>query len=1130
MSIVDATERARALDPTQSFAVSAPAGSGKTELLTQRVLRLLATVETPEEILCMTFTRKAAGEMRHRIIQALQRADRNESPQSEHQRTTLELATAALARDKALGWQLLEAPNRLRILTIDGFCLNLARQLAVESDFGDQMEPLDNPEPHYQQVIAELLLPALEQQAALGQAIATLLSHLDNDLNKLEELLLELLQKREQWLGHMFQARDARNYLESFLCNTVEETLSATATLLAPHGSELSLLADYAASQLPSDKQNLAIVHCLGIRALPGTDAGDLNQWLGLCELLLTKESSWRARLDKNIGFPTEVNGDKTLAKSRKEAMSKLLSELHDIPGLRDRLEDIRFLPNSCYPDNQWQTLNALSHLLPTLAAALSLHFQQHKACDFTEITLAALRALGSEEEPTDLALKLDYQIKHILTDEFQDTSTAQFELLKRLTAGWQSNDGRSLFIVGDAMQSLYGFRNANVGLFLEARSLPIGQIQLEPLDLQVNFRSQAGLIQWVNEQFPSVFPAQQDIGRGAVPYSPATPFHAALPDRAVTLDAFVDFPDRHAEAQRVVELVADAKARHPEGSIAILVRNRTHLPEILAALQQAGHRWQANEIDPLNNRMPVIDLMSLTRALLSPADRIAWLAVLRAPWCGLNLEDLLTLCVKSPSNDETSVNTRFPLLLKQIELATELPALSPAGKKILQRIAPLLAQAWRQRQRKPLRCWIEGTWQALGGPMALSSATDMEQCQQYLALLEQHEQAGTIEDWNTFEKAVNKLYAKPDQAADPLLHVMTIHKSKGLEFDTVIIPGLNRQPRNDDKELLLWHERISNTGENQLLIGPPSQTGKDSDPLYRYLDRERKLKTHLEIARVLYVGVTRAIRNLHLLCSVKNGKSPVRNSLLESLWPALEQDFTQRADNIRWHDYQADHNENSQNIGPLTTIKRLPPDWEPAVPVPTDNRAENGGRQPPPNTLSLATSQDSRARHTGTVLHRILRQIALEGVNHWSVETIEERLPFWDIQLRQLGLSDTSEPLQHLQLAVKNCLADQTAQWILDNTHPHSACEYALGYTDANEQPRTAIVDRTFVSENTRWIIDYKTTQPAENEPLEQFLVRQRDQYREQLNLYAHLFQKREALPIKSALYFPLIHRMDIL
>ncbi|TNE91147.1 MAG: DNA helicase UvrD, partial [Gammaproteobacteria bacterium] len=545
MTISDAEQRRIALDPNRSFAVAAPAGSGKTELLTQRVLRLLSTVDAPEEILCMTFTRKAAGEMRQRIIRALQQADQQVTDTSEHQRVTLELARTALDRDKALGWQLLQTPNRLRILTIDGFCLNLARQLPADSGFGDQVEPLDNPLPHYRQVIAELLLPALEQQSLLGTAVGTLLRHLDNDLNKLEQLLVELLQKREQWISPLLSARDAKAYLEQNLQVAIYEVLSSAHRKLVPFGSELASLADFAASQLPKEKQQSKIASCLGMTALPEGNGDRLEQWLGLCELLLTTSNQWRLSLNKNVGFPTDVDGDKSLAKARKDRMKALLSELREIPGLQDTLEDVRFLPYHTYPDNQWQALDALCQLLPTLAAALSLHFQQIKACDFTEITLAALRALGSEDDPSQLALRLDYQIKHILTDEFQDTSTAQFEILKQLTAGWQSNDGHSLFIVGDAMQSLYGFRNANVGLFLEARTQPIGQIQLEPLDLTVNFRSQAGIIQWINEHFPAVFPAEENIARGAVPYSPATAFHEAMSGSAVTLEAFLDYPDR---------------------------------------------------------------------------------------------------------------------------------------------------------------------------------------------------------------------------------------------------------------------------------------------------------------------------------------------------------------------------------------------------------------------------------------------------------------------------------------------------------------------------------------------------------------------------------------------------------
>ena len=483
-------------------------------------------------------------------------------------------------------------------------------------------------------------------------------------------------------MGQLYQSQGARGYLEGFLNQVIEETLSNAGELLTSVGSDLALLADYAANQLPAAKQHSPIKNCLGITSLPVAKATELPQWEGLCELLMTAKDEWRKRLDKNGGFPTETfDGDKDQAKVQKETMTVVISELQATPGLLDVLTDIRYLPTAKYDDDQWQVLDALTVLLPALSAALSLSFQQQKVCDFTEVTLAALRALGSEEEPTDLALKLDYQISHILTDEFQDTSSVQFDLLRRLTAGWQTNDGRSLFIVGDAMQSLYGFRNANVGLFLEARSLPLGNIQLEPLDLQVNFRSQAAIIDWVNRAFTQVFPPCDNISRGAVSYSPAIPYHPELPTEAITVDAFVGYPDLKTEAEHVTELVEQARKNDPDGSIAILVRNRTHLTDILEALREKGCRWQATDIDPLGKRMPVIDLMSLTRALLSPADRIAWLSILRTPWCGLDLKDLFQLAnYKLKEEDQQPKADRYPLLLLNIFNHQQIPGISDLG------------------------------------------------------------------------------------------------------------------------------------------------------------------------------------------------------------------------------------------------------------------------------------------------------------------------------------------------------------------------------------------------------------------------------------------------------------------
>lgn len=138
------------------------------------------------------------------------------------------------------------------------------------------------------------------------------------------------------------------------------------------------------------------------------------------------------------------------------------------------------------------------------------------------------------------------------------------FEILRRLTAGWQDGDGRTLFFVGDAMQSLYGFRNANVGLFMDVRRHALGEVQTRALDLSVNFRSQAGIIHWVNRLFSTVFPARPNISRGAVPYADSEPFKAPLDGPAVCIDVFEGDHGSLLEAERVAHKVLEARTLRP--------------------------------------------------------------------------------------------------------------------------------------------------------------------------------------------------------------------------------------------------------------------------------------------------------------------------------------------------------------------------------------------------------------------------------------------------------------------------------------------------------------------------------------------------------------------------------------
>ncbi|MCK4609331.1 MAG: UvrD-helicase domain-containing protein, partial [Gammaproteobacteria bacterium] len=201
----DYTERTTALDAGCSFIVEAPAGSGKTSLLMQRYLVLLARAKkAPEEILAITFTRKAAAEMRTRVVAALTYAKNSPPPTEPHQLKIWQLARAALKRDQELNWQILTNPNRLRIYTIDAFCYSLTQQMPLTAGFGAAANIVEQQttERCYHLAVENLLL-SLEDNPPYAAALADLLLHLDNDYQKIERLLISMLRKRDQWLPHI---------------------------------------------------------------------------------------------------------------------------------------------------------------------------------------------------------------------------------------------------------------------------------------------------------------------------------------------------------------------------------------------------------------------------------------------------------------------------------------------------------------------------------------------------------------------------------------------------------------------------------------------------------------------------------------------------------------------------------------------------------------------------------------------------------------------------------------------------------------------------------------------------------------------------------------------------------------
>ncbi len=1155
---VDQQVRIDALNPQGSFAVSAPAGSGKTGLLTQRVLTLLASCDEPEEVLAITFTRKAAGEMQDRIMQALWHAADTPEPSDPHALRTWKIAQAALQRDQQLQWNLLQSPQRLRVQTIDSLCRSITKQLPLASGIGAQPDTLDDAEQAYALAVRELFT-FLEDDTPLRQDLTQLLRHLDNNLPAVEKLLTGLLGKREQWLGILLQARheEARIYLEAVLSDVIREHLQLVTRNLLLHASEICQIADRAAINLQDEGERKNRIHELsGITGLPATEPEAVPEWLAICDLLLTNTGGFRARLTKNEGFP--AGKEHAELKNRFSALIAALSETS--PNAADILHEVRSLPPAIYAEHQWQLLDSLTSILPVLAAQLTLVFKQLRATDYTAISQAALNALGDEESPSDLALQLDYRIRHILVDEFQDTASPQLELLKKLTSGWQTGDGRTLFIVGDGMQSCYGFRNANVGLFLDARQQGIGTVNLTPLDLRVNFRSQAGVVNWVNQVFQHAFPMQDDISRGAVCYSPSVAFKPELEGNAVDFyicpfsaenknnygddegdedtqdDSLSKTQARQLEAEKVVALVKQAKQTDAQGSIAILVRTRNHLKSILPALTAAGLDYQATEIDSLASRMAIIDLLSLTRALLNPADRIAWLAILRAPWCGLDNHDLHAITTADLADINPRLNDNgFAVLLPQLFNFEKITALSSAGKMILKRVVPILQKTLAAKYRKPLRQWIEGAWFALGGPATLLDNNDQENINSFFALLDKHQEGGSISDWQAFQTAIDRLFAAPKADADPKLQVMTIHKSKGLEFDTVIIPGLDRSARKDDKQLLLWQERINHRGKKQLLLGSLAATGKEEDPLYRFMRREAEKQQAFEATRLLYVGCTRAIKRLHLIACINHkdeiAQAPAKNSLLHSIWPFVKDNAQTLKHNTSFN--VESHHERKPG---LQHLLRLKPDWQ--MPPLTDVNLLDAYRghefgstaaevlENPLNIPQVETTNARLARHTGTIIHSALQALVenkLVSKNYCipAAEFIRQQQALWKIQLQQLGWygDKLDKALGKIDQAIMRTLASEQGRWLLNCDHEQSACELSLMQKNKLDI-KESIIDRTFIADGVRWIVDYKSSEPDSEEPEDRFIAREQDTYKTQLANYAKLLGATETHPIKTALY----------
>ena len=1093
MTLIDQAARDQALNPGQSFIVQAPAGSGKTGLLVRRVLALLCVVEKPEEILAITFTRKATAEMRERIIDALHKTQ-NQQAFDEHEKDLAAYCHKVLLRDEEKNWQLLRQPQRLKIQTIDSLCAELVRKMPWSTRFGSVPQIETDTDTLYQQA-AQNLVQKIDAEP-YQEALSTLLIHANGDLQGLKRQFAHMLTQRTSWLKLIFQdkALDSREALEmqwqSLIENLLDELEQTFGSALA---RELLELARYAQQNSPDNAephsdQILAALLDESPQAEPGNK---IIQWRCIIEMICTA-NGFRKTVNKSHGFPR-----KDEAKTR---MLEILGDLQDDTQADAVINRFRQCPEAKISEAEWHILHALKTSLPALAQELYVLMNERNCADYDELAQRAIDALGESEQPTDLALLQDYQLKHILMDEFQDTSPTQLELLKRLTAGWQIDDGRSLFFVGDPMQSIYGFRKADVRVFLQTRDRGINDIRPQALSLSVNFRSSPDIIDWVNQIMPTVFPGKDEPELAKVKYSESIAHHDFTGGVQTHLCVA---EDNRSEADEILKLIQLIHAEQPKAEIAVLARKRAPLALLARRLRKANLAFESIELETLADQSIVQDLISLTAVYIQPMDTLSCLAILRAPWCGANLNDLTVLRASNKPVIE---------VLAKLEA---LSGLSLSGHQKLARLAAIVQPLNPASTALTLSERVYCAWLSLRAP-ACYEKHELVHAERFFSLLEALE-AGR-ETLNR-ERLLAACTLHKTSSLVGNIKLMTFHKAKGLEFDQVILTGLASKSGGDNRHQTLIHQIKQ---DNNLLVAPNPMTGEAQPTKAGFIKQQQKAIEDEESARLLYVAVTRARKQLYLFGTLKPGRDgeigqPQQGSLLRLLWPACQDAFKESALRAESSNPQVtDKIENTERPGislsslPTPLASLLLPDSIHFAPESVDQQSEQ---------LEFDWAQED-TRIIGLAVHHLLQFTDAARLQSWQ-QDIDN--PTIQASLVKSGLID--ERIDAATVRIANILEkmahDKRAHWLYKPDHTQIKSEWALS-CQQNGKIAHYIIDRSFIDENgVRWIIDFKTG-THEGSDIAHFLDQEEKRYAPQLDQYARLVHALEPQrEIRLGLYF---------
>ncbi len=1115
----------RASDPQRNITVTASAGTGKTYLLITRLLRLLLCDTSPETILAITFTRKAAAEMQHRITERLHEL-LTLTPAALHEALeAIGITPDDAMRHKAqtLYERLLRCEQPLRITTFHAFCQEILRRFPLEADVPPGFEILDS-----SGLIEKRALDALFSEATqapngeLSQALEILMNHCSG-ISNTETALKQFIQHRSDWWAY---THDHQSPL-SYACETLATQLQIAPQNATPDASFL------AAARLEQCRHFAELLNKHNTK----TNAAHtelFSQILDDAAPLEQRIAHLRTVFLTNSGEPRKRKESAAQRKVMGAEGEALFIEIHH--AISDALLELLDQQNR-------HTLYHGSAAWYRVGAQLLHHYQtikqEQRLLDFADLEWRAYLLLNHHNNAHWVQYKLDQRINHLLVDEFQDTNPTQWRLLLPLLqelASGETQRSRSVFLVGDSKQSIYRFRRADPKLFDTAQQWLGQHLNAETRPLDISWRSAPAIIDFVNRIFEETplgerlttfqrhdTHQQQLWGKvemlpllaadegDEVPPTPTfrNPLHQP---RAESSDSWQQHYDEgNLIAMRIQQMLSDGTAIKERGElrtlqlndVIILLRSRTHLSAYEAALRQQNIAYISNTKSTILDTLEAQDLVALLNTLITPHNNLALAQVLRSPLFNCSDASLMMLAAEANQHAQRALSWFTSLTELQDRLNDREP----------------LARAFR----------LISQWQQYAGTLPVHDLLDRiyhegDLQRRYHAAFPPHLRARVESNLIRFIELaleidsgrypslphfINRLKRLREHAPDSIdepasvsdggaVRIMTIHAAKGLEAPVVFIADAARATNNKraHQAIVNWPSEQPNPS-HFFLCGSKNTIDRDTAALIEADDREEER----EDANLLYVALTRARQ--HLIIS---GCIPKRGKALGWYGAIAQQLMTDDATNenagfemsngelLKLDSSTADATPQQDELPemPISLATEpnieLPASLESDVVTPSKLALDHYQHNKAPKET---TPDEDEVGTRGAIIHRILELIT--GSDELSRSVVAQHIA------EEYDLIVEAEALNQWLDEAYALIATPALQSFFDPTQFQVAHNEIPIHFYEGKQNVAGIVDRLVITDDTVTIIDYKTHRHVDQKNV----ATSAQQYQGQMSLY---------------------------